>query len=209
MPSGRNSGYKLSEGIPVSNDSSLRAGSSIPSLADLSRDVLLRDGTKLKLRALRQSDRDGLKALFHRCSPESIRYRFLSTIKSLPVELLDRLLNVDGATQVALVVVPQEDSDPRIIAVGRYNAIPERPQVAEVAFLVEDEFQKRGIGTQLLDTLAVVALDHGITHFSADVLVDNLLMLSVFRKAGYALTSSASYGVTHLEFPLRDGEPRP
>jgi GNAT superfamily N-acetyltransferase len=186
----------------VSKDSSLNVGPSINPLAEFSKDVVLRDGTKLKLRALRQSDRDGLKALFHRCSPESIRYRFLSTIKSLPVELFERLLNVDGATQVALVVVPQDDSDPRIIAVGRYNALADRPQVAEVAFLVEDEYQKRGIGTQLLDALATVALDHGITHFSADVLVDNLVMLSVFRKAGYAMESTASYGVTHLEFSI-------
>ncbi len=190
----------------MTTDSSLNCESSINSLADYSKDLLLRDGNILKLRALRHSDKGGLIGLFTRCSPESIRYRFLSTIKSLPKEMLERLLTVDGATQVALVVVPLEGSDERIIAVGRYNAEKDRPEVAEVAFLVEDAFQKRGIGTLLLDTLADIARQHGITHFSADVLVDNHVMLSIFRKAGYAMTSSASYGVTHLEFPITENE---
>jgi GNAT superfamily N-acetyltransferase len=188
----------------VANDSSLNKRLSIYPLADFTERVQLRDGTRLKLRPLIRSDKAGLVALFKRCSPESIRYRFLSKIKSLPKEMLERLLNVDGARQVALIVVRDEEPEERIVAVGRYNAEAERPQVAEVAFLVEDAFQKRGIGTLLLDHLAEIARQHGITHFSADVLVDNHLMLSVFRSAGYALTSHASYGVTHLEFPITE-----
>jgi GNAT superfamily N-acetyltransferase len=190
----------------MASDSSLNFESSINSLADLSRDLLLRDGKILKLRALRHSDKGGLIGLFKRCSPESIRYRFLSSIKSLPKEMLERLLTVDGAKQVALVVVQDESEVERIVAVGRYNAEKDRPEVAEIAFLVEDAFQKRGIGTLLLDNLAEIARLHGITHFSADVLVDNQVMLSIFRKAGYAMTSRASYGVTHLEFPITENE---
>jgi GNAT superfamily N-acetyltransferase len=188
----------------MATDSSLNSELSINTVADFYRDLLLRDGTTVRLRSLRHSDKGKLIALFRRCSPESIRYRFLSTIKSLPKEMLERLLTVDGAKQVALVVVQGEGADERIVAVGRYNVELARPQVAEVAFLVEDAFQKRGIGTLLLDHLVEVARQHGITHFSADVLVDNHVMLSVFRKAGYALTSSASYGVTHLEFPITE-----
>jgi GNAT superfamily N-acetyltransferase len=190
----------------VAKDSSLNNRLSIHPLADFSEDLSLRDGTELKLRSLRPGDKGGLVALFKRCSPESIRYRFLSKIKSLPMELLDRLVNVDGSSQVALVVVKKDGPEERIVAVGRYNAEAERPYVAEVAFLVEDDFQKRGIGTRLLDHLAEIARQHDITHFSADVLVDNHVMLSVFRSAGYALTSHASYGVTHLEFPITDGK---
>src|SRR5687767_11783466 len=155
----------------MASDSSLKSEPSINSLADFSRDLRLRDGKILKLRALRHSDKGGLIGLFKRCSPESIRYRFLSSIKSLPKEMLERLLTVDGAKQVALVVVQGEDADERIVAVGRYNAEKDRPVVAEVAFLVEDAFQKRGLGTLLLDNLAEIARQHGITHFSADVLV--------------------------------------
>jgi acetyl coenzyme A synthetase (ADP forming)-like protein len=66
--------------------------------------------------------------------------------------------------------------------------------------------QRRGIGTILLDCLAEIARARGITHFAADVLADNRVMLSVFRHAGYAVSSNVSYGVTHLEFPIAANE---
>jgi hypothetical protein len=66
--------------------------------------------------------------------------------------------------------------------------------------------QRRGIGTVLLDCLAEIARRHEITRFAADVLADNRTMLSVFRKAGYALSSNISYGVSHLEFPVAASE---
>jgi acetyl coenzyme A synthetase (ADP forming)-like protein len=178
----------------------------LKSLRIFSRDVLLRDGAVLRMRALQQDDRESLIALFNRCSPETIRYRFLRMITALPTSLLDEMLAVDGQTHVALVVTQGEDEDEKSVAVGAYIAEDNRPGVAEVSFLVEDAMQRRGIGTALLDTLAEIARAHNITRFSADVLADNRLMLSVFRKAGYALSSNISYGVTHLEFPIQRSE---
>ncbi|MGH9837665.1 MAG: GNAT family N-acetyltransferase [Blastocatellia bacterium] len=176
------------------------------SIENFSRDVLLRDGAVLRLRALRQSDREGLVALFNRCSPETIRYRFLRMVTELTGPMLESLVAVDGVRHVALVVTQGEGAEERIIAVGRYFTLEDRPQVAEVSFLVEDAMQRRGIGTVLLDTLAEIAREHSITRFAADVMADNRLMLSVFRKAGYALSSNISYGVTHLEFPILRSE---
>lgn len=178
------------------------ASSHAPPLANFTRAVALRDGALLQMRALRQSDRAELIALFNRCSPETIRYRFLRMVTELPASLLDQLIAVDGDRHVALVVTENADEGERIVAVGRYFALADRPEVAEVSFLVEDALQRRGIGTILLDTLAEIARAHSLTRFAADVLADNRLMLSVFNKAGYALTSSTSYGVTHLEFPI-------
>ena len=172
----------------------------------LSRDILLRDGAVLRMRALRQTDREALIALFDRCSPETRRYRFLRMITSLPDALLDQLVAVDGVHHVALVITQGEGAGEKIVAVGRYFSEAGRPEVAEVSFLVEDSMQRRGIGTVLLDTLAEIARAHEITRFSADVLADNRLMLSVFRKAGYALSSNISYGVTHVEFPILRSE---
>ena len=173
---------------------------------DFSRDLLLRDGALLRMRVLRSTDRAGLKALFDRCSPETIRYRFLYSLKVLSEEMLDRLVNLDGARNLALVLTLGEGEHEQIVAVGRYQSLDDRPEVAEVSFLVEDALQRRGIGTQLLDALAELARAHGITRFSADVLTDNRNMLSVFRKAGYALAGATSYGVTHLEFPIAQTE---
>jgi len=125
-------------------------------------------------------------------------------LTALPTALLDEMLAVDGKKHVALVVAQAEE----IVAVGAYIAVSEEDHspVAEVSFLVEDAMQRRGIGTILLDTLAEIARAHKITRFSADVLADNRLMLSVFRKAGYALSANISYGVTHLEFPILRSE---
>jgi acetyl coenzyme A synthetase (ADP forming)-like protein len=175
-------------------------------LDQFSRDVLLRDGSLLRMRALRQTDREALIALFNRCSVETRRFRFLRMITSLPESLLDMLVSPDGVQHVALVITQGEGTGEKIVAVGRYYADEARPHVAEVSFLVEDSMQRRGLGTVLLDTLAEVARERQITRFSADVLADNRLMLSVFRKAGYALSSNISYGVTHIEFPILRSE---
>lgn len=172
-------------------------------LENFSREVLLRDGTALRMRQLKPTDREALVALFKRCSPETIRYRFLRMVTSLPDSQLDILATADGQRHVALVVT---EADEKIIAVGRYFVLDDRPTAAEVSFLVEDAWQRRGIGTILLDTLAEIARDHGVERFAADVLADNRTMLSVFRKAGYALSSNISYGVTHLEFPIHSSE---
>jgi acetate---CoA ligase (ADP-forming) len=176
------------------------------SLPAFSRDLLLRDGALLRVRLLQTSDREKLRALFERCSPETLRFRFLHTIKSLSNELLDRLVEVNQTDNLALVVTMGEAEQERIVAVGRYQKLEHRPEVAEVSFLVEDNLQRRGIGTHLLDALAELARTHGISRFAADVLTDNRVMLSVFRKAGYGLSGSTSYGVTHLEFPIAPTE---
>lgn len=169
-------------------------------------DVLLRDGSVLRMRPLQPGDRDALIRLFNRCSPETKRFRFLRMITSLPDSMLDQLVAVDGRDNVALVVLQGKDEGEEIVAVGRYHQMPDRHEVAEVSFLVEDAMQRRGIGTVLLDTLAEIGRENGIHYFSADVLADNRTMLSVFRKAGYAITSGISYGVTHLEFPISRSE---
>ncbi len=176
-------------------------------LESFARKIVLRDRAEIELKALHQGDIASLKDLLARCSPESLRFRFLHGVKALSESTLSYLADVDGAKRVALVATLSEAADHHIVAVGRYFALADRPQVAEVSFLVEDAMQRRGIGTLLLNALVEVALQHGITHFSADVLSDNRLMLDVFRAAGFDLSSSTSYGVTHLEFPITRRHP--
>jgi GNAT superfamily N-acetyltransferase len=178
-------------------------------LAEFSGDLLLRDGASLCVRAPHVGDCDKVNEMFARCSPETIRYRFLYSLRSLSKDLLDRLVKFDGAHYIALFVTQGESTQEQIVAIGQYCALDERPDVAEVSFLVEDAMQGRGIGTALLILLAKIAYEHGITRFAADVLADNHQMLSVFHKAGYALSSTSSYGVTHLEFPITPSEVAP
>ncbi|HKV40834.1 MAG TPA: GNAT family N-acetyltransferase, partial [Blastocatellia bacterium] len=176
------------------------------SARSFSGNVLLRDGSMLRMRSALASDGDALTAMFGRCSAQTIRYRFLHLVKSLPKELMEQLGPDDGAHHAALVVVQGEAPDERVVAVGMYSVGEGRPDVAEVSFLVEDAVQKRGLGTILLDTLAELARGRGIVRFTADVLADNRVMLSVFRKAGYGVSATTSYGVTELEFPIARNE---
>jgi hypothetical protein len=104
------------------------------SLTDFSRDLLLRDGAMLRFRALRPGDRGALKDLLSRCSPGSIRYRFLHSIRTLPEKTFDQLTQVEGSRVVTLVVIHGAGADERIIAVGQYHALEDRPEVAEVSF---------------------------------------------------------------------------
>jgi GNAT superfamily N-acetyltransferase len=167
-------------------------------LPDFVRRLTLRDGTVLQIRMLRPDEQSRVRDLLARCSPESLRFRFLHPIKSLSESDLHHLTDADGTRHVALAVLHHD----QLVALGQYQALEDRPAVAEVSFLVADAMQRQGIGTALLQTLAALAQQHGITRFSADVLADNQLMLAVFRHAGYALHASTSYGVTHLEFPI-------
>ena len=179
---------------------------SIHPITDFDRDVLLRDGTLLRLRLVHPGDRDSLTAMFGRCSQQTIRYRFLHLVKELPRALLDQLTARPASSHVAVVVIQGPVDSERIVGVAAYAANEDRPEVAEVSLLVEDSWQKRGIGTILLDSLAEIARFQGITRFSADVMADNRVMLSVFRKAGYGVSATTHYGVTELEFPIAHSE---
>src|SRR5215470_13833337 len=112
------------------------AGIAIPLLLfepmnnEFSRDLLLRDGAVLRVRTMRHDDRQALKDLFARCSPESIRFRFLHQVKELTEDMLDRLTAIDGSRHIALVVTQGEGRDERIVAVGRYQAQDNKPNVA-------------------------------------------------------------------------------
>jgi acetyl coenzyme A synthetase (ADP forming)-like protein len=180
--------------------------SNLQSVAAFDRDVLLRDGTMLRLRSVSPGDRDPLVAMFARCSQQTIRYRFLHLVKELPRALLDQLTAKPDSANVALVVTQGAEAAERIVAVAAYATIQDRPEVAEVSLLVEDAWQKRGIGSILLDMLAELARVQGVTRFSADVMADNRVMLSVFRKAGYGVSATTHYGVTELEFPIAHSE---
>lgn len=170
------------------------------------REIILPDGLQLRLRELRPDDRARLQRFLTRCSAESIRTRFFRPINEFPDALLDQLMTTDGRRHLALIVTQGEGENEEIVAEGRAVSDQERPQVADVAFLVQDELQRRGIATRLLRELTALACRSGFTHFSADVLADNRAMIALIRKTGRRLSSTISYGVIHFEIPLTCGD---
>jgi acyl-CoA synthetase (NDP forming)/GNAT superfamily N-acetyltransferase len=167
-----------------------------------SADVLLSDGSAVHLRQIRPDDAAAIVELHSRMSERTRYLRYFSPYPRIPERDLERFVNVDHRDREAFVVV----SGARIMAVGRYERLgPESPE-AEVAFVVEDAHQGRGIGSVLLEYLADAARDHGIARFVAEVLPENGGMLRVFSDFGYQIQRRYADGVVHLSFPIAPTE---
>lgn len=159
-------------------------------------DVLLRDGRTAHIRPIQPEDRELLVEFYSRVSDQSKYYRFFSPMPELSERDLDRFTQVDHRDRVAMILLVAG----HMIAVGRYDMI--RPGYAEVAFLVEDAHQGRGIGQLLLEHLAQAGRERGIDEFVAEVLPDNQAMIHTFKDAGYQVKSTFEDGVMELVFRI-------
>ena len=157
---------------------------------------LLRDGRTAHIRPIEPADAELLVEFYGRVSDESKYYRFFSPMPKLSEKDIARFTQVDHVNRVAFIVL----LGGRMIAVGRYDVV--RPGEAEVAFLVEDEHQGRGIAQLLLEHLAQAGRERGVERFLAEVLPDNRKMINTFRDAGYRVVSEYEEGVMTLEFPI-------
>jgi acetate---CoA ligase (ADP-forming) len=179
------------------------AARSNPSAAAV--DVILRDGSTLRLRAPAQDDAGALVAFFTGLSERSFYQRFHGT-RTIDDELVARFLEPDWHDRGVLVgTLAGVDGDERIVAVGEYDRLRD-PAAAEAAFAVADELQGHGIGTRLLERLAALAGDQGIERFVSQVLPDNRAMLGVFQGAGLEVTRELDGGEFEVRFPIASTE---
>jgi acyl-CoA synthetase (NDP forming)/GNAT superfamily N-acetyltransferase len=167
-------------------------------------DALAADGGVLHIRPIRPDDADRIVALHSRLSERTRYLRYFGAYPSIPPRDLERFTVVDYVRRVALVA----EADGILVAVGRYDRLPaEEPDAgragtAEVAFVVEDAQQGRGIGSVLLEHLAAAARERGITSFVAYVLGENKAMVRVFLDAGYQVDREYESGLVHLSFGI-------
>jgi GNAT superfamily N-acetyltransferase len=148
------------------------------------RQALLRDGTPVRIRAVRADDDRRLVAAFGKLEPESVYTRFFSFKDRLTPADLERLHAVDGRRGAAIVVTLAADED-TLIAGASYTVHPGPDGLpsAEVAFTTEEDYQGKGIARLLLEALAGIARAHGITRLDAEVLAENRAMLRVFERS--------------------------
>ena len=154
------------------------------------------------MRPIRPDDATKLDAFHQHLSSDSIYRRYFSIHPELSEKELCHLTQVDYVDRLALVM---EDGD-ELVAVARFDRYPGTTG-AEVAFVVRDDYQHMGLGHRLLESLAEAAWARGITTFSADTLVSNRDMMSVFQHSGFHVTSSVSAGEISVRFsiePTRD-----
>jgi len=160
--------------------------------------VVLADGGIARIRPITPDDAPALDEMFHRMGRDTVYQRFFRHKALLTPEELEYFTTVDYADRMAFVVEVGKD----IVAVGRYDCMPEDTAVAEVAFGVEDAHQGRGIGSHLLTHLTNYARNNGVSSFRAFVLPDNYAMMRVFRSAGYVMTRDLEQGVYTVDFPV-------
>jgi len=159
-------------------------------------DVVLRDGSTVRVRPIRPEDEPSLVALFDSLSEESRWFRFFSPAKgsALAAEA-HREANLDRA----FGLVALSGADERVVGHAFYASLGEHR--AEVAFTIANDYQGRGLGTILLVQLAEVAVANGIQVFEAEVIAANHAMLHVFRESGFPIEVTAIAGELHVTFP--------
>ena len=152
---------------------------------------------------MQPSDRDIEQQFIRKLSPLSRYYRFHTALRELSPYLLDRFTQVNYPDEMALIATVFEGNHEREIGVARYARGP-GANCAEIAVVVADAWQGKGIGTRLLSTLTDAARQHGIAGFTADVLADNKRMLAVFHGSGHEVSSRLVDGVYNLKIPFGD-----
>ena len=159
--------------------------------------VELRDGSRVRIRQIRSSDRELLSRGFEHLSPESRYRRFLSAMPRLNQQLLSHLARVDHHEHEAMIAVAEETGEG--VGIARYVRDRERPEVAEVAVTVIDDWHGRGLGTLLLEVISARARDEGITTLRALMLATNREMFDLLSRLGRARIVDREIGTVEVE----------
>ncbi|HTK24509.1 MAG TPA: GNAT family N-acetyltransferase [Gaiella sp.] len=167
-------------------------------------DVILRDGSTLRLRPPTEGDADAMLGFFRDLSQQSLYLRFHGFPRLGP-ELVEQMIEPDWHERGALLGSVVEDGAEKVVALASYVRLRE-PTTAEAAFAVADSFQQRGIGTRLVEQLAARAARHGLDRFVAEVVADNRKMLGVFESLGFELTRELEGGEVEVAFPIERTE---
>ena len=169
-----------------------------------SQQATLRDGRPITIRMMRPDDKERLVAAFAKLDRQSVYTRFFSFRNELPEGPLNRIDRIDLVRLAALVVSIGAGADEQIIGSASYVAdtAPDGQRTAEVAFTIEEDFQRQGLARKLLQALAGIARRHGIVRFQAEVLTGNAAMLSVFERCNLPMTRRQHGGVVHITLEL-------
>ncbi len=161
------------------------------------RDVLLRDGREVEVRPTRTSDAGAMQELFFRLGEEDIRTRFFQKLTSLTDTAAQHLCSVDYEEEMAFAAVVGPAAHERIVAASSYYLNP-ASGLAEVAYMVDPEWQGAGLGAILHAGLVEYARGHGARGLTADVLPGNSRMMHIFECGDHSLTVETEAGVAEL-----------
>jgi len=162
-------------------------------------------GLNILLRPVKITDEPLLKDFFYSLSDQSIYRRFFSIRTDMPHEYLQEFVVVDYTQKMLIVAVVERGTREEIVGLGQY-AIVEQTHTADLALVVRDDYQKKGIGRELLSYLTFLARKRGLLGFTAEVLVDNKPMVhlfDLFEKEGFDIERRMDAGVLEFKFTFR------
>jgi GNAT superfamily N-acetyltransferase len=163
---------------------------------------ILRNGLEVVIRAARPDDAERIVEAFNELQTESIYMRFFGLKKEITEEELQRFWQIDFDSHVTLLCAVERGGREIVIATGTYDRTSE--DSAEVAFVVEEDYQRLGISKRLLTHLRTVAVANGLETFTAEVLPYNIAMLHVFHSCGWPMKSTTSGGVVQITLNLKN-----
>ncbi len=161
------------------------------------RTVQLKTGQTIELRPARLSDEEALQDLFYRLSDESTYRRFMAYKNVHSHSEMQRLVDSDYEHSMALLATLPEGPEEQILAMARYDVDP-GTRLADIAFVVQDQWQGCGLGTLLMKRMGEIAKARGVAGFTADVFDSNKPMLMVFHKSGLHVRSETKDSTRHL-----------
>ncbi len=173
----------------------------IPEGLDYNEHVLLKNGQGVQLKPATNNDILLVESFMKRISQESLRMRFMASMSEVPDKIIHELCGGDFTQTGCLLALTGEDSDTKVVGLGNYISTG-NGRTAEVAFLIEDEYQGRGIGTLLLERLAGLAAANGFIELEAEVLPDNQPMINVFKSSGFEKHRVWDSDTVHIELPV-------
>ena len=162
-------------------------------------------GLMLKFRPVRINDEPLIKDMFCSLSDDSMYRRFLSARRYIPHELRQNFLITDYSKEMLILATVEKENGEELVALGQYTQC-DSDRMAEVAIVVSDEYQNKGIGTELMSYLVLLAKKQGLLGFIAEVLANNRPMLRVFEKMDFDIQSSLSLGAFELSMTFRNAD---
>lgn len=154
------------------------------------------------LRPVKLSDEPLLKEFFYSLSDQSLYRRFISMRRDLPHERLQEFVVIDYTKEMVILATLREGEKERVVGLGQYG-INGGNHTAEVSLVVRDDYQGKGVGTEVLSYLTFLAKREGLYGFTAEVLLENKPMLNLFSKMGFDIQRRSSEGVYELQMAFK------
>jgi acyl-CoA hydrolase len=168
---------------------------------DIHAQHTFKDDLVVRFRAIKPSDEEQMRRLFYRFSDEAVYYRYFSPIKTMPHKKMQEYVNVDCNQIISIVGLVGQPGQGQIIAEARFVRDQARPY-ADVAFIVDEAYQGKGIATFLFRMLIRLAKERGVQGFTADVLSSNKAMMKVFENGGLPVKAKLAQGAFELTIPF-------